>query len=61
MGGSGSGTWYRWNKKTVIEDGLTLDISRLVREKNIISGQWVSGSLTWRGVRTGEKRASIRY
>ena len=61
MGGSGSGSWYRWNKKSVVEDGLTLNIFKLVREKVIIPGKQVSGSLTWRSERTGEKRASIGY
>ena len=61
MGGCGSGTWYRWSKKTVVEDGLTLDLFKLVREKAIIPGKHVRGSLTWRSVRTGEKTASIGY
>lgn len=61
MGGSGSGTWYRWSKKTVVEDGLTLNLFKLVREKTIIPGKQVSGSLIWRSVRTGEKTASISY
>ncbi len=59
MGGSGSGAWYRWDKKTVVEDGLTLDLFKLIREKTIIPGQYVAGTLTWRSVRTGEKTASI--
>jgi hypothetical protein len=61
MGGSGSGSWYRWNKKMVVEDGFTLDISKLIRGKNIIPSQHISGSLIWRSVRTGEEKASLGY
>ena len=61
MGGSGSGTWYRWSKKTVVEDGLTLDLLKLVREKAIIPGKHVRGSLTWWNNHIDEERASIGY
>lgn len=49
MGGFGSGTWYRWNKKTTVEDCLTLSVSDLSRpngrSKQIISNS--TGRLSW--------------
>jgi len=61
MGGLGSGNWYRWSTRPVVEDGLSLDLCRLIRQKNIVPGSWVSGSLIWRNVDTGEQTASIGY
>lgn len=61
MGGLGSGSWYRWSTRPVVEDGLKLDLDRLIRHGNIVPGNWVSGSLTWSNVDTGERLASIGY
>lgn len=61
MGGLGSGNWYRWSTRPVVEDGLTLDLCRLIRHRNVVPGSWVSGSLTWRLVDTREVTASIGY
>lgn len=59
MGGVGSGSWYRWNSKTVVEDGLTLDLCRLIRNKLVAPGFHVSNSVIWTKVSNGEKVASI--
>lgn len=61
MGGPGSGNWYRWSSRPVIEDGLTLDLNRLIRQKNVSPGAWSRGTLTWSVVDTGERVASISY
>jgi len=61
MGGYGSGQWYRWSTRSVIEDGLTLDLYRLIRQNNIRPGAWTSGTLNWSVVDTGEHVASIGY
>lgn len=61
MGGMGSGSYYRWDSKTTIEDGLTLNLGKLVRDRLVISGQHVSHSLVWRRVSDGEQTASIGY
>jgi hypothetical protein len=61
MGGLGSGNWYRWSARPVVEDGLVLDLNRLIRQGNISPGAWTSGSLTWSTVDDGEYVASIGY
>lgn len=61
MGGPGSGSWYRWSSKPVVEDGLRLDLSRLIRQGNVVPGKWVGGTLIWSNVDTGEMTASIGY
>ena len=61
MGGYGSGSYYRYSSRPIVEEGLTLDLCRLIRHRNIIPGSWVSGSLNWRIVETGEHSASIGY
>ncbi len=60
MGGPGSGRYWGCGKATV-EDGLTLDINKLVRDGNIRPGGWSSGTLTWRRVPSGEEVGSIGY
>jgi len=61
MGGIGSGSWYRWNSKTTVEDGLTIDLCKLIRQKLVFPGSHVSGPLIWTRVSDGEKVASISY
>jgi len=58
MGGFGSG---RQSGRPTVESGLTLNINRLLRQRSILPGKHVSGSLTWSNTRTGEKTASIGY
>ncbi len=60
MGGAGSGRYCGCGRATV-EDGLTLDINKLVRDGNIRPGRWWNGSLIWRRVPSGEEIASIGY
>lgn len=58
MGSCNSG---RRGGKCMVESGLRLDINRLLRQRNILPGQHVSGCLTWGNTRAGEKTASIGY
>ena len=60
MGGLGSGRHWGSGKSTV-EDGLTLDINKLVRDGYIQRGAWVSGTLTWRRVSSGDEIGNIGY
>ncbi len=61
MGGYGSGSWYRWSTRPVVEDGLTLDLNRLIRQRHISPGAWSCGPLNWSMVGSGEHIASISY
>ncbi|WP_417798906.1 hypothetical protein [Terasakiella pusilla] len=61
MGGYGSGLYYRWGAKQTVEDGLTLDLNKLIRDRSIKSGIRWQGTLIWTSTRTGEKVASIGY
>lgn len=45
MGGSGSG--FNGTRKAAVEDGLTLDISSLVRKGALIPGKWTRGRWSW--------------
>ncbi len=58
MGGFGSG---RQSGRPTVESGLTLDINWLLRQRSILPGKYVFGSLTWSNTDTGEKAASIGY
>ena len=60
MGGLGSGRHWGCGKATV-EDGLTLDINKLVRDGNIRPAGWCSGTLTWRRVSSGKEIGNIGY
>jgi hypothetical protein len=44
-----------------VEDGLTLDINKLVRDGNIRSGVWCKGTLSWTRVASGVEVGSIGY
>lgn len=59
MGGSGSGSWYRWSSKDKVEDYRRLSIKRLCEENVIKSGSWESGS--WQWLADGEVTSSIGY
>lgn len=61
MGGSGSGSYYRWGSKQTVEDGLTIDLNKLIRDGSIKPGVGWQATLTWTNTRTGEKVASIGY
>jgi hypothetical protein len=58
MGGFGSG---RYSNGPTVESGLALDISSLLRQRTILPGDRVSGTLRWRSDQTGEQTASIGY
>lgn len=60
MGGMGSGRWQRWGAGPVVEDGLTLDLNRLMR-LGLVGQHGGGGILTWRKVSSGEGVASIGY
>ena len=46
MGGSGSGNWYRFDSKTLVEHCLNIDVRQLVRSGGLTSGQRYS--LKWK-------------
>jgi hypothetical protein len=60
MGGPGSGSWYRWNKRGTVNDGLSLDINQLGRDGLIVQ-DYAAGSLRWQNTYTGEETASIGF
>lgn len=61
MGGRGSGTWYRWDTKTKLDEGLQLNMNRIIRCKTVMPGIWHSGAWAWTNTKTGEQTASISY
>lgn len=61
MGGPGSGSWYRWGARPVVEDGLTLDLGHLLRQGSIKPRRRVEGVLNWSRQRDGKVFASIGY
>lgn len=58
MGGYGSG---RYGGRPTVEDGLTLDLAKLLRDRLFRPGQVCGGSLIWTNTRTGERVGSIGY
>src|SRR5215216_7401029 len=65
MGGSGSTRWNNHPTKRTVEDGLTLDVTRLMgrivpRETIANRVSW-GGSIVWTNVATGKQTASIGY
>ncbi len=57
MGGSNSGSWYRWDKKATIESQHRLDIRWLKKHGYLKPG--ISGSLSWSC--NGEQTGSIGF
>lgn len=57
MGGSGSGSWYRWDAKATTESQKRLDIRWLKNQGYLQPG--ATGSITWS--RGGEQTGSISY
>ena len=55
MGGVGSGSWYRFNKKTTTEECRSLDVRRLHREGMLKPDRLFS----WSWSRAGQQVASI--
>lgn len=58
MGGFGSG---RQSSRSKLEDGLRLDLNKLLRKGQIRKHSWSRGTLTWSYVYSGEDAASIIY
>ena len=44
-----------------MENGLTLDLNQLIRQRDILPGRHISGSLMWSDAHSGEKIASIDF
>jgi len=61
MGGLGSGNWSRWPTKSVVGNGLTLDLYKLIRDGAFSPGHTTSGTLTWTRSPSGEYIGSIGY
>lgn len=61
MGGLGSGNWYRWPTRPVVEEGLALDINWLIRHQHIHPGTWSRGTFKWSVAGNGEQVASVGY
>ena len=59
MGGCGSGRFYRWDKKTTVEECRVLDVSRLYREDLLGWDRRWSGSWIWSDAATGERTSSV--
>lgn len=45
MGGRGSGTWYRWDKKTTCEEVKRVDIRYLQKQGYLKTARF--GTLSW--------------
>jgi hypothetical protein len=56
MGGCGSG---RSGGRPMVEDGLTLNLNKLIRERTFCPNQERSGSIVWTNSVTGERTAWI--
>lgn len=61
MGGNGSGTWYRWGKKTTLDECRNIDINRMQKMGAIKPDTIKSGVWQWVDVQTGEVVSSISY
>lgn len=59
MGGLGSGNWYRWDSRGVVENYRHLDVNRWVREGIIRGDHTCCGG--WKWLQKGETVASIGY
>lgn len=53
MGGSGSGSWYRWDSKTTIESQYKIDVRWMKKQGLLVPG--TAGTLSWscRGKESG--------
>ena len=68
MGGSGSGSWYRFDKKAAVEDCRSIDVRRWKREGYLEPGNWFSWawymddeSVASIGVRTLDNGVELSY
>jgi len=60
MGGCGSGTWYRWDKKITLEGHKRLDIRDLCRRKLLYPGYSFSWQWSIDGKPSGDIRVEIK-
>ena len=60
MGGAGSGRWYRWNTRRVIEECRRLDVRRIHR-KGMLAEIGGFFSWAWWDGQTGERTGSINF
>ena len=58
MGGSGSG---RYGGRPLVEAGLRLSVSQIIRKDGAQPGMHVTGSLAWTSGDTGEETASMGF
>jgi hypothetical protein len=61
MGGISSTRWGWHTPRPTVEDGLTLTLSKLLRDGMVKAGAWAHGSLRWTRTRTGEQIAAVGY
>jgi len=61
MGGYGSGRWGALSKNYTVEDCLTLNVEKLVRECLLRGGLHLSGNLTWTVKSTGKQVSTCGY
>ena len=61
MGGYGSGRWGAHSKNCTVEDCLTLNLEKLVRERLLRGGLHSSGNLTWTTKATGKQVSACGY
>jgi hypothetical protein len=61
MGGFGSGNYYRWRGKPVLDELRALDINRMVKLGAIKDGVFESGSWKWMDSKTNEVKSAISY
>ena len=60
MGGCGSGTWYRWNRKSTLEEHKRLDIRDLCRRKLLYPGCSFAWGWNIDGKPSGDIRVEIK-
>ena len=56
MGGPGSGSWYRWDKREYLDDNISVDIRRWKRDGLL----WSGNSFGWKWTVNDEVSSSIR-
>ncbi|MFH1159212.1 MAG: hypothetical protein V1721_10105 [Pseudomonadota bacterium] len=61
MGGSGSGNWYRLDKKTYLDDCRCLDLNCMVKLGAIPQCGRRAGGWIWKDAETGERLTAISY
>ncbi len=60
MGGRGSGDWYRWDKKSYVEDYKRLDIRQLRKKKALHPGYVFSWEWSIDGKPCGDIRVAVK-